>query len=168
MKILIYIISIMLLFQFCSPDDFPPIGKAQDRAEQIVGTWKLTSFLQIETAAREKAFPDFATVKDLTNIFPGHPYTDFSITFNDDGTFTSAVGQSYMDFLDSGTWEFDDNDFPSMIILKKGELVQNVEIGSWGDILMNKFQFAVNRLDTSIENPEESPVIIYEYNLIKQ
>lgn len=168
MKILIYIISIMLLFQFCSPDDFPPIGDAPDRAEQLVGTWNLTSFLQIETAAREKAFPDFATVKDLTNVFPDNPYSDFSITFNDDGTFTSVIGQSFLDFPENGTWKFDDDEFPAIIILTKGEIVKNVEIGSWRDIQLGKFQFAVNRLDPSLDEPEEKPVIIYEYNLIKQ
>jgi len=158
----------MILFQFCSPDDIPPIGKAPSRAEQLVGTWTLNSFLQIETAAREKAFPDFATVKDLTNIFPDHPYTDFSITFNDDGTFTSIIGESYLDFLESGTWKFDDAEFPALIELSKGGIVQYVEIGSWGEILFGRFQFAVNRLDPSLVIPEEKPVIIYEYNLIKQ
>lgn len=158
----------MILFQFCSPDDIPPIGKAPDKTEQLVGTWNLTSFLQIETSAREKAFPDFATVMDLTNVFPGHPYTDFSITFNDDGTFSSVKGNSYLDFLDSGTWEFDDSEFPALIKLSKGEITQNVEIGSWGEIVFGRFQFAVNRLDPSLQEPEEKPVIIYEYNLIKQ
>lgn len=168
MKILIYILSIIILFQFCSPDDIPPIGEAPNRTEQLVGTWVLTSFLQIETAAREKSFPDFATIKDLTNVFPGHPYTDFSITFKDDGTFSSFIGQSYLDFLNSGTWEFDDEEFPAIIKLSNGGITQYVEIGSWGDISFGRFQFAVNRLDPSIAVPEEKPVIIYEYNLLKQ
>lgn len=168
MKILIYILSIIVLFQLCTPDDNPPIGDPPDRAEQLLGTWSLNSFLQIETAAREKAFPDFATVKDLTNVFPDHPYTDFSITFKDDGTFSSEIGNSYVDFLDSGTWEFNDPEFPSFIRMSKGQIIQHVEIGSMGELVFGKFQFAINRLDPSIPEPEEKPVIIYEYNMVKQ
>ncbi len=158
----------MLLFQFCTPDDIPPIGDPQNRAEQLVGTWNLVSLVQIETSAQEKAFPDYATVKDLTNVFPDHPYTDFTITFNDDGTFSANVGDSYLDFPDNGIWEFDDDDFPALIKLSKGEIIQFVEIGSWGGIVFERFQFAVNRLDPSLAVPEEKPVIIYEYNLIKK
>lgn len=120
MKKIFSILFVALALLSCQPDEIPPIGEPTDYIPMLAGTWNLNKFEQIDADAESKSFPAFATVKDLTHVFPGHPYTDFSITFNTDGTFTSDPGSSYMQMLSSGNWEVDDTEFPSAIILSSG------------------------------------------------
>ncbi len=145
MKKIFSILFVTLLLFSCQPDEIPPIGEATDYIPMLTGTWKLNKFEQIDADAESKSFPAFATIKDLTNVFPGHPYTDFSITFNADGTFTADPGSSYMQMLTSGDWEVDDTEFPSAIILSSGSETQTIALNSLADVILGKVEFKEER-----------------------
>jgi len=145
MKKIFSILFVALILLSCQPDEIPPIGEPTDYIPMLTGTWNLDKFEQIDADAESKSFPDFATVKDLTNVFPGHSYTDFSITFNTDGTFTSDPGSSYMQMLSSGNWEVDDTEFPSAIILSSGSETQTIALSSLADVILGKVEFKEER-----------------------
>lgn len=163
MRNFIIILFVSLLMVTCQPDEIPPIGEKTDYISMLSGTWSMQKVVQIDAEAESKAFPDFATEKDLTYVFPGHPYTDFQITFHADGTFSTDKGTSYMKMLDSGTWAVDDPDYPSAVVLTAGSETQYVSLGSLADVIVGKVEFREIRTQ-----PETGKVKIrYIYSLTK-
>lgn len=163
MKKIITYLFIAVLALSCQPDEIPPLGEKTDYIPMLAGTWNLVTFEQIDADAESKSFPAFATLKDLTNVFPGHPYTDFSITFNEDGSFSADKGTSYMDFIESGNWEIDDEEFPSAIILSDGGDTQTVELGSLADVILGQVEFKEERVQAGTGKVK----IKYVYTLTK-
>lgn len=164
MKNLIALFFISLLVFSCQPDEIPPLGEKTDYKPMLAGTWSLVKFEQIDAEAESKSFPAFATVKDLTNVFPGHSYTSFTITFNQDGTFTSSQGTSFMQMLSNGTWALDDANYPSAIILTKGSEKQTISLGSLADVILGKVEFKEERKQTGTGKVK----IKYIYSLTKK
>jgi len=164
MKKIVYLLFITLVVFSCMPDEIPPIGEKTNYKPMLAGTWQLSKFEQIDAEAESKNFPEFATRKDLTNVFPGHPYSDFTITFNADGTFTSAKGNSYMQFMASGNWALDDEQYPSAIVLTSGSTSEKIALGSLADVIVGKVQFKEER-----KQPDTGKVKIkYVYSLTKK
>ncbi|SHE93757.1 protein of unknown function [Mariniphaga anaerophila] len=162
MKKLIIYIPILLFILSCA-DDIPEIGERVNRKEQIVGTWQLEKFIQTDLKAKANAYPDFATQKDLTYIFENSPYTDFSITFNADGTFSTDTGNSFVDMIEDGNWSFNSEEAPSEILLSNGSENQIIVIGSFANIIYDKIEFKVVKAD-AISQKEK---INYTYYLSK-
>lgn len=163
MKKILYILFISFVVFSCQPEEFQPLGEKTDYIPMLTGTWNLDKFIQIDADAESKSFPEFATMKDLTNVFPGHPYTDFSITFNADGSFNSNPGSSYMQMLPSGNWAVNDPDFPSAIVLTNGGETQTIALGSLADVIMGKVEFKEER-----KQPDTGKIKIkYVYSLSK-
>ncbi|MDP4183912.1 MAG: DUF5004 domain-containing protein [Bacteroidota bacterium] len=164
MKRLFFIISALILFYSCTPDEIPPIGKPFDRKAQLVGTWNLTKFIQTDENAKSKDYPSFAVSKDLTTVFPNHPYTDFSLTLKSDGTFTTSVGKSYVDMLPSGTWALDDPKYPAAIVLTSGTTTQNVTLGSLANLTSGKVSLKILR--KTVVKPTVK--VSYEFQMVKK
>ena len=163
MKKILFILTISISVLACQPDDIPPIGDKTDYKPMLAGTWNLVKFEQTDVDAESKDFPEYATTKDLTNVFADHLYSDFSITFNSDGTFTSHQGASYMQMLSGGTWAFDDDDYPSAIVLTSGTSTQSVSLGTLADVITGGLKFKEER-----KQPDTGKVKIrYTYSLTK-
>lgn len=161
-KILIFL-SIALYMVSCQPDSIPGIGEPREYRPLLVGSWNLVKLTQIDADAESKSFPGFATSKDLTNVFPNHPYTDFSITFNGDGTFTTSLGNSYVNMLSSGNWALNDPDYPSAIVLSNEGVIQEIGLGSLSAIVLGKVEFKEEK-----KQPDTGKVKIrYIYSLEK-
>jgi len=160
-KLIIYIP--ILLFIISCVDDIPEIGEKANRKEQMVGTWQLERFVQTDLRAEAKAYPDFATEKDLTYIFENNPYTDFSISFSADGTFVTDTGNSFIDMMEEGSWSFDSDEYPSEILLSNGSENQTIVIGSFADIIYNKIEFKIVKVDANTQKG----MINYTYYLSK-
>jgi hypothetical protein len=163
MKNILKVLLFAVVLFSCQPDEIPPIGDKTDYKPMLAGTWKLVKFEQIDADAQSKDFPEFAAVKDLTTVFPGKPYTDFSITFKADGTFTSNKGNSYVQMLGSGSWSLDSQEFPSAIILTNGSVSQTVSLGSLADVIVGKLEFEEVRKQKDTGKVK----IQYIYSLIK-
>lgn len=163
MKNIFYTLIVFLSLYACTPADITTTEEAGSKQELMEGTWQLTSLKQKEMQAIEKNFPAFASEKDLTETFPGHPYTDFRITFKSDGTFTSETGNSYVSLLSSGKWQLDNKDFPTKIIFSDDNETLEMLVGSWGNLIFNKFMLAEERIDPV----SGKTVIRYEYNFDK-
>ena len=162
MKKLIIYLSILFFIISCA-DDIPEIGERANRKKQMVGVWQLEKFVQTDLKAKANAYPDFATEKDLTNIFENNPYTDFSISFSADETFTTNTGNSFIDMFEAGTWSFDNDEAPSKILLHNGSESQTIVIGSFANIIYNKIEFKILRVDPN----SQKEMIKYTYYLSK-
>lgn len=164
MKKILFILLVSMLVFSCSPDDIPALGEKTNYQPMLAGTWELVKFEQVDAEAESKNFPEFATRMDLTTVFAGHPYTDFSITFKEDGTFTTSKGTSYVQIMDNGTWALDNKDFPSAIVLTSNGQTQNIALGSLADVNLGKMQFKEER-----KQAETGKVKIkYVYSLTKK
>lgn len=164
MKKIYALLFIALLVFSCQPDEIPAIGEKTDYKPMLAGTWQLVKFEQIDADAESKSFPGFATRMDLTSVFEGHPYTDFSITFNGDGTFTTSAGTSFVQMMESGTWALDDEKYPSSILLTGNAKTQTIALGNLSDVIVGKMQFKEER-----KQAETGKVKIkYVYSLIKK
>lgn len=163
MKNIFYTLIVFLCAAACTPADINTTEAAGSKQELLVGTWQLSTLKQKEMQAIEKNFPVFASEKDLTTVFPGHPYTDFRITFKNDGTFTSEMGNSYVSLLAAGNWQLDNKDFPTKIIFSNGNETIEMLVGSWGNLIFDKFMLAEERIDPA----SGKTVIRYEYNFDK-
>jgi len=162
-NIIIIALLFVGLFLGCQPEPYEPIGDPIERPEQITGTYALQTFIQEENAAVAKGFPDDKSKIDLTYAFEGHPYSDFSLTLNADATFSTELGNSYVQMLSDGTWAFDDDDFPTALVLTSGSDIQTVNIGNFADLFEGSLQLSVERKDQS-----GKVIITYKYNLQKQ
>lgn len=163
MKHIFYSILLFLVIQACTPADIVTTEAPAGKQELMAGTWQLSSFVQKEMQAIEKNFPAFASEQDITEAFPGHSYTGFRITFKADGTFTSEVGDSFVNLLSSGNWRLDDATFPTKIIFSNGNETSEMGVGSWSTLLFSQFMLAEERIDPA----SGKTVIRYEYNLVK-
>lgn len=164
MKNILAVLFISLLVFSCQPDEIPPIGEKTDYKPMLSGTWNLVKFEQIDAEAESKNFPDFATRMDLTTVFAGHAYTDFSITFNADGTFSTNKGNSYVQMMASGNWTLDDEKFPSAILLSNSGKTQKIALGSLSDVIIGKVQFKEERKQADTGKIK----IKYVYSLTKK
>lgn len=122
MKNLFYlniVLAALLMVVSCTPPEFPEAVSEFNPKAQILGTWGITQVIQVDENARFRGFPERVTTKDITHALPEHPYTDFSITFNADETYSLSKGRSLITVPDNtGTWSFNSADAPSSIILE--------------------------------------------------
>ena len=112
-------IALIMATMACSPEEPRPLEEAASRAELLTGTWQINQAIQVDENAKFKGFPAEVTYKDITNILPEHPYTDFAITFNANGSYAVAKGRSLVQVPDTeGTWALDDDTYSSAVLLK--------------------------------------------------
>lgn len=102
-----------VLLTACFPDELKDIGLPFSKKEGITGEWKVISVTQVDEIAKKEGATSFSI--DLTDMFG---FSDFEIAFNADGTFSVNENPSPA-FIDlSGTWAFDDDEFPKEVLLK--------------------------------------------------
>ncbi len=116
MKVLLHTSALLLLvlglcMSACTPDEIPPIGEPFSQVKGINGNWQLSSVVQVDelkTGSGNRLDVSGLTVGDQPAV----------INFNSsDFKFNVTPGSSKIYFPLSGTWAFDDNDFPSVINL---------------------------------------------------
>jgi hypothetical protein len=102
----------------CEPEDYKPIGEPFDKIEGMVGTWKITSVVQVdeEAIAKDLSFTEL----NITNFFD---FSNYRITFNVDeenkpSTFEVVNPDKAPNFITvTGRWAFDNENFPSYLYL---------------------------------------------------
>lgn len=112
LKNLILTGMVSLTMLACQPDEIPGIGEPLSRMEGITGEWEATSVVQVDEIAKSKGDANFELdVTDLYNL------GDYAIAFANDGTFTITANGAPNFVDESGTWSFDDPDFPTKVLL---------------------------------------------------
>ena len=114
----IFLVAVLFLTKGCI-DDIKPIGEPFDKLEAINGTWKLIEVIQIDEIDDDEASKRL----DVSSILIGTDPAEFSI---DSGSksYTIETGTSRLVIASSGSWSFDDDEFPSEIILNNMEVLK--------------------------------------------
>jgi hypothetical protein len=113
MKRTFYLLSAMALLWSCKPKVDGELGESFDKVQGINGTWEIAAFSQ-----RDENNP-IKEVRDLSQFYivPGEDPT--RITFNSaNKTFAVEPGPGKNFFGTSGNWHFDDDNYPTEVILE--------------------------------------------------
>ena len=108
-------IILVLALASCEPVEYGELGEPFSKIEGIAGTWKVTELVQVDETALAQG--GLYTEQDLTDHFN---FSNYTITFNVDAgslpsSFDVVTGGS-PSFIDTtGTWTFDNNDFPTEV-----------------------------------------------------
>ncbi|AHM63313.1 hypothetical protein D770_25340 [Flammeovirgaceae bacterium 311] len=163
---ILYGMGLMLLAFACSPDEPGPIGEPANKVNQIRGTWEISRVVQVDLAAEQKGFPTIARTKDITNALPGMSYAGatfrFDATANGPGSFDIDKGNSPLMLPATGTWAFNDPQYPSAVVLTANGSNHELEIASFAQAEAGVIVFKVVR-----SAPERGPYVRYEYYLNK-
>lgn len=107
----------MFLFQSCKEDDFGEVGEPFNKIQYIQGTWKCTNVTQLDEYAVQK---DYSFTKlDITDYYN---FTDITLSLNVDTdlqptTFILNPSGTPNFIITTGTWQFNDYNYPSHIYL---------------------------------------------------
>lgn len=114
-KTLIVAFALATMVMGCRPDPFEPIGEPLDIKEGFLGDWKVVSVTQIDEV--KLAAEESNATRDLTNLFN---FYEYAITFATDGSYTISPGKApNFAGTTSGTWSFDNPDFPTVVLLSE-------------------------------------------------
>jgi hypothetical protein len=97
----------------CEKTDVPPLGEPLSKVEGLSGSWTLETVQRFDQSEVDLSKASF----DISDVFIRD---DFRIVFKTDGTYTVETGNTPNYFGTSGTWAFDDNEFPTMVMLVNG------------------------------------------------
>jgi len=164
---------LLILLSACKPDQFDSVGEPFDRVQQLQGTWKMAQVFQVDTEAEFRGFPEYVQRQDVTTLVAGVAYTDFEITFTvgSDGkpaTFSVKKGTAPVDVPASGSWGFNDPDFPSVITLTNGSVSRKVDIASLANLSAGKLTIKEIRRYLKSDGSEGKDFLRYEYTLVKK
>lgn len=111
---LILFLAVAALLPACQKDNIPPLGTPYSQVQGINDNWKLTGIIQVD----ELTGGTFRQL-DVSGLLLGsNPAT---ANFNaSDRTFSASANDSRIYLPASGTWAFDDDTYPTRLILTDG------------------------------------------------
>jgi hypothetical protein len=114
---LLLITGLFLVFS-CKKPEIAELGPPTDFLKVVTGIWKTVKVTQVDEIAKAK-FQEPVS-RDRTDDMN---FTDYTITFNSEGGIPSSFiidAGNAPNFVDStGTWKFDNNEYPTEILLTK-------------------------------------------------
>ena len=153
---MISILAIITLSN-CNEKDYP-LDPPPSKINGINGTWELISVVEVDEF--DLAKPE----RDISSFYTGVGVTVMMATFNsDDFTFEIIPGDKGQNYLPTtGTWEFDNNDFPTFIYLTDDEgAVTNLALKGPTRPQDQLLKFSFNR--SCIIDGEETEYVGYRY-----
>lgn len=113
-KTLLSLAMMAFVLQSCKPKEEFVAGEPFSSLKGINGTWAIDQVLQVDKLSTKSD-----NTLDVSAFFTGA--NPLQITFNsDDFTWSVSAGDSPNYLGASGTWSFDDNEFPSYITVVEG------------------------------------------------
>lgn len=112
-KIFILAAGIAFTLWACKPELKGELGEPANKLDGMAGTWEIVSFKQQDpnNPIREE--------RDLSEFYIQEGETPYRLTFNKDSmTYSVAEGPGKNYFGTGGTWNFDDNEFPTYLFLR--------------------------------------------------
>ncbi len=119
-KIKIALITAVIITSFGScKQEKQELGPKASQVEGIVNNWILTKVDQIDVNV-ELAFQESDTLLDVSEAILTSIPMEVNISGDGTYTFTDGDGRKMFDSLNTGTWGFDNDEYPSMIVFNKG------------------------------------------------
>ena len=147
-------------------EEYGGVGEPVDKVNELAGTWKLASVIQVDEDAVRKGFPAFVQTMDITEIFD---YTDYTMNLEVSGgapsSFTIDRGNSPAIIgITSGPWTLDNLQAPTQIIFADSEAL---EFESYLELREGVLSLRFTRYQTNSKG-EKSAFLSYRYRFIKQ
>ena len=113
-RLIPFIVAVVMVSTACEPMEYGELGEPFSKIDGIEGTWVATEVIQVDETALAQG--GLYTEMDLTNVFN---FTNYTITFatasGQPSTFTVSPGGA-PSFIDTtGTWAFDDSQYPTQV-----------------------------------------------------
>ena len=107
--LLFALLGFLFILNGCK-EDTPEFGTPFSKLEGIADEWELIELKQADllTKSNSKSI-------DLTSLYIGN--TPATLNFSTDNSFTGDAGSSKLFFPTSGSWSFDDDLYPSKVII---------------------------------------------------
>jgi len=137
------------------------LGEPFSKIEGLTLTqWEITSISIVDGADPARSSRDFGD-------FYLNGDSKLTLDFNDDGTFMVEVGDG-LNFLPSdGTWQFDDPDYPTKIILNAATNPQELQLEAPTRKIDQELKVRFDKYFCVLEEGEPE-VPVYSYRLIFQ
>jgi hypothetical protein len=150
------VLVISMLASGCKKKIEGELGTPYSKVTGMTGDWELSKFVQIDLNNPIKE------ERDLTEFFVQEGSTPFTMSFESaDRSFTSAIeiGKNY--FGESGTWSFDDDNYPSFLYIDNATQILEFEMGNMVDQYDNELQLDLNR--ACISGTDVTETVIYRF-----
>ncbi len=118
------ILIIALVVGACKPKLEGELGVPFDKIAALAGTWQLEQFIQ-----KDPNNP-IQEERDLTQFYVVNDIAPTTLQINGDATYTVAEGPGKNPFGTSGTWGFDNIEFPIFLILNTPTDTLNIALNS--------------------------------------
>jgi hypothetical protein len=114
-----------LAFTGCKPEVKGELGEPFNKVKGFTGTWEISQFLQqdVNNPINEE--------RDLSEFYLVENEDVLRLTFNESPrtySYTAGAGRNY--FGNGGTWKFDNDEFPSYLILEDPADTLTLDLGS--------------------------------------
>jgi hypothetical protein len=125
-KVLIAVIlSTSVLLSSCKPEVKGELGEPFNKVKGFTGTWEISQFVQqdVNNPINEE--------RDLSEFYLVENEDVLRLTFNESPrtySYTAGAGRNY--FGNGGTWKFDNDEFPSFVILEDPADTLTLDLGS--------------------------------------
>lgn len=141
----------------CKPDLKGELGSPSNKMEGMSGTWELSKFSQkdLNNPIQEE--------RDLSDFYVNGTDTPYRLTFNlSDMTYTVVPGPGRNYFGSTGTWGFDNPDFPSLLNLYSATDTLQFDLGSMVRPFDNALNLELPRPCTD-EDGNTTKTVIYQF-----
>lgn len=154
-----------LLLTGCKPESSGELGEPFDKVAGISGTWQLNRFVQkdLNNPIKEE--------RDLSQFYIREDITPLQITFNAaDRGYAVAIetGKNY--FGEEGTWRFDNDTYPTYIILTTlvdmEEVDLDFKLGSMIRIFDQSLLIELER-GCDLGTADAQPTVIYRFEFTR-
>jgi hypothetical protein len=160
-KTLTFLLVIGAIVSGCRDIRDAELGEPFSKIEGLTLTkWEITSVSIVDGADPARSSRDFSQ-------FYLNGDTKLTLTFDEDYTFMVEVGEG-LNFLPSdGTWQFDDPDYPTKIILNAGSNPQELQLEATTRFVDQELKVRFDKYFCVLEEGEPE-VPVYSYRLIFQ
>jgi hypothetical protein len=160
-KIAFSILAASLLLVGCKPEPKGEVGTPFDKVAGFSGTWKITSFTQQDLNNPIKE------TRDLSDFYVVEGEEPIALTFNSDKTYSVQLGPGKNYFGEGGSWSFDNNDYPSFLLLYTATDTLQLSLGSVVREFDNDLSLRLPRTCTDSEG-NVTNTVIYSFNFARQ
>lgn len=122
--IILTVLLIAIGFVACKKTIEGELGEPFDKVKGLSGTWELAKFEQ------QDLNNPIQETRDLSSFYIDGQVTPLQITFGSDRSYDVALEMGKNYFGTEGTWSFDDEDYPSFLILDTGADTLEYNLGA--------------------------------------
>ena len=161
-KISLFILGLAVIASSCKPEVEGELGEPFDKVAGMSGTWELSTFLQkdLNNPIKEE--------RDLSMVYINGVDQPLRLTFDaTERTYQVEITNGRNFFGTDGTWSFDNDQYPTTLILDNATEVLEMNLGSVVRTFDNELSIELDKACINTEGDITQTVIyIFNFNRI--